>query len=396
VSLALLLAAALAAPGRVVVLPPSGPGGAPGWIGAAVEETLPRSLARLGRDALAGSDRRRALEGFGIAGPIASRATGIRVAEAVGARYVVAGSWDLAGNELRVALRPLDTRSAALGDEVRAAGPLDELGRLIDDLARALAGTEEGAAAGPPAAGRFAALRALGEALIARDQQTRIEGLKRALAAQPGYPDAALVLARQLYDAARFAEAREVLAAPPPKAPFAREALFLEGACLLGLGRPTDADVLYAELAAADPTPGVLANRAVARLRLWPAAAGASTLLRQAVERAPFAAELPFALGWALLVEGNLDEAVTWLRSAVRYAPGDAKARLALSWALRSSRPDEADEQWRAAAALDASLEPLRLPAGAKQHLERVLPSESALFNDAARAADARAPRGKP
>ncbi len=393
-SLALLLAAALAAPGRVVVLPPSGPGGAPGWIGAAVEEALPRSLARLGRDALAGSDRRRALEGFGIAGPVASHATAVRVAEAVGARYVVAGSWDLAGNELHVALRPLDTHAAALGDEVRASGPLDELGRLIDDLARGLAGVEAGAE--PPAAGRFAALRALGEALVARDPQARIEGLKRALAAQPGSPDVALVLARQLYDAARFADARAVLAALPPAAPFVREALFLDGACLLGLGRPTDADVLYAELAAADPTPGVLANRAVARLRLWPAAAGASTLLRQAVERAPFAAELPFALGWALFVEGELDEAVTWLRSAVRYAPGDAKARLALSWALRPARPDEADEQWRAAAALDASLEPLRLQAGARQHLERVLPSEQALFNDAARAADVRAPRGKP
>jgi tetratricopeptide (TPR) repeat protein len=368
----------------------------PGWIGAAVEEALPRSLVRLGRDALAGSDRRRALEGFGIVGPVASRATGIRVAEAVGARYVVAGSWDLAGGELKVALRPLDTRSAALGDEVRAAGPLDDLGRLIDELARALAGASAGAAAEPPAAGRFAALRGLGEALLARDAPARIEGLKRALAAQPGLPDVALVLARQLYDAGRFAEAREVLAALPPAVPFAREARFLDGACLLGLGRPTDADVLYADLAAADPTPGVLANRAVARLRMWPAAAGASTLLRQAVERAPFAAELPFALGWALFVEGDQGESVTWLRSAVRYAPGDAKARLALGWALRPSHPDEADEQGRAAAALDPSLEPLRLSAGAKQHFERVLPSESALLNDVARAADAKAPRGKP
>jgi Flp pilus assembly protein TadD len=154
--------------------------------------------------------------------------------------------------------------------------------------------------------------------------------------------------------------------------------------------------VLYADLAASDPTPGVLANRAVARLRMWPAAAGASTLLRQAVEQAPFAADLPFALGWALFVEGDPGEAVSWLRSAVHYAPGDAKARLALGWALAPSHPDEADEQGRAAAALDPSLEPLRLSAGAKQHLERVLPSEAALFNDAVRAADAKATHGKP
>ena len=396
----LLLAAALAAPGRVVVLPPSGPGGgAPGWIGAAVEETLPRALQRIGTDALTASDRRRVLDGLGIAGPVASHATGIRVAEATGARLLVIGSWDLAGSKLSLTLRPLDTASASLGAEVRAGGPLEDLGRLIDELAQDLA-----AAGGALAASQsvraapvvpFGALRALGEALIAKDPETRIQGLRRALAAHPGYPEAALALARQLYDASRFADAREVLAALPPAAPFAREVRFLEGACLLGLGRPAEADVLYAELAGPDPAPGVLANRAVARLRLWPNAAGASTLLRQALERAPFAADLPFDLGWALLVEGDREEATRWLRAAVRYAPGDAKARIALSWALRAAHPDEADEQWRAAAALEPALEPLRLDAG-KRRLEHVLPSEAALVNDPARAAEARAGTERP
>jgi len=74
----------------------------------------------------------------------------------------------------------------------------------------------------------------------------------------------------------------------------------------------------------------------------------------------------------------------------VRYAPGDARARIALSWALRRSNlAEEADEQWRAAAALDASLEAQRL-GGPAQRLERVLPSEAALVIDAARAQDAR------
>jgi len=388
----LLVAAALAAPERVVVLPPVGPGeGAPGWIGAAVEETLPRALQRIGLDALSASDRRRVLEGLGISGPVASHATGVRVAEAVGARLLVIGSWDLAGTELHLAVRPLDTTTAALGAEIRAGGALEDLGRLIDELARGLA-----AAAGKPAEPArpplpFAALRALGEALIARDAESRVQGLRRALAAQPGYSDAALVLARQLYDAGRFADARAALAALQPEPAFARELRFLDGACLLGLGKPADADVLYAELGGADPTPAVLANRAIARLRLWPSASGASALLRQALERAPFAADLPFALGWALFVEGDLEGATSSLRTAVHNAPGDAKARIALSWALRPAHSDEADEQWRAAAALDPSLESQRLYAGPKQRLERVLPSEAALVNDPARLAEARA-----
>jgi hypothetical protein len=74
----------------------------------------------------------------------------------------------------------------------------------------------------------------------------------------------------------------------------------------------------------------------------------------------------------------------------VRYAPSDAKARIALSWALRrSNHAEEADEQWRAAAALDPSLEAQRLGSPA-QRLERVLPSEAALLIDTARAQDAR------
>ena len=393
---ALLLAAAVGAQGGVVVLPPTGPGGsAPGWIGAAVEETLPRALQRAGVGALAASDRRRVLEALGISGPVASHATGIRIAEAVGARLLVFGSWDLAGTELTITLRPLDTGAAALGPELKAGGPLDSVGRLIEELARSLAG-----ATAPPgreqlvvaaAAVPFAALRALGEALIARDAETRIQGLRRALAVHPRYADATLVLARLLYDTGRYAEAREALAALAPGPPFAREARFLEGACLLGLGRAEEADVLYAELAAQDATAGVLANRGVARLRLMPAASGASTLVRQALDRSPYAADLPFDLGWALLVEGDLEGAVTWLRTAVRYAPSDAKARIALSWALRrSNHTEEADEQWRAAAALDPSLEAQRL-GGPTQRLERVLPSEAALVIDTARAQDARA-----
>ena len=79
-----------------------------------------------------------------------------------------------------------------------------------------------------------------------------------------------------------------------------------------------------------------------------------------------------------------------WLRDAVRYAPSDARARLALSWALRgTAHADEADEQWRAATALDPTLESQRRP-DATRPLEPILPSETALLLDPERRADAR------
>jgi tetratricopeptide (TPR) repeat protein len=388
VSAALLLAAAaLAAPGRVLVFPPAGPDrGAPGWIGAAVEETLPRSLQRVGIDSVSSSDRRRALEALGITTPSVTRATAIRVAEAFAARYVLFGSWDLGGGQLALTLEPLDVLAAELRAPLVAAGPVDELGRILSNLAQQLAGRAPSTDDDAP----FAVLQALGEGLAARDVEARIQGLRRAIALRPGHPDAALALARLLYDSSRFAEAREVLAALRAGPVFERERQFLDGACLLGLAQYAEADVVYAGLAARDATPGVLANRAAARLRVLPGRNGASTLLRQALDKSLFAAELPFGLGWAHFVEGDFEAASFWLRDAVRYAPSDARARLALSWALRgTAQADEADEQWRAAAALDASLQPMRGP-DATRRLERVLPSEASLVVDPERRADPR------
>lgn len=391
--LALLLA--LAVPGRVLVFPPADRDrGAPGWIGAAVDETLPRALQRAGVEAIPAADRRRALEALGISG-VATRATGIRLAEALGARLVVFGSWDLSGAELSLTLSPFDVASAELRPPLSAKRPLDELGRLVDDLARSLAGRGPAAAEPAGAGAPFAALRALGEALAAREPASRIQGLRRALTLQPTYPEAALALARALHDASRFAEARDVLAGLNPPAPFAREVRFLDGACLIGLGQHAAADALYATLASEEPTAGVLANRAAARLRVAAGPSGASTLLHQALDKAPFAAELPFGLGWAHFVEGDAEAAVFWLRDAVHYAPGDARARLVLSWALRgSARADEADEQWRAAESLEPALATQRV-ADPGRRLERILPSEAALVLDVVRAQDARSARAQ-
>ncbi len=64
-----------------------------------------------------------------------------------------------------------------------------------------------------------------------------------------------------------------------------------------------------------------------------------------------------------------------------------------MSWALSASgRPEEAEEQWRAASALVPTLEPLRKP-DLSRRLERVLPSEEGLILDPARSADAEASR---
>ena len=137
------------------------------------------------------------------------------------------------------------------------------------------------------------------------------------------------------------------------------------------------------------PSAAALANRALARLRLGSGANGASTLLRQAFDLEPAALDLPFDLGFALLVEGDAPAAVFWLKGAVRRDPSDAQGRLLLSWALHvAGRATEAEEQWRAASALDSTLAGLRTP-DLSRRLERAAVSERGLLVDPERRSDA-------
>lgn len=387
---AVALAAALAAgeTGAVVVMPPDGPEGA-GWVGAAVAELMPRALQRLGVPAVSRSDRLRAQEVLGVPALSTTRATSIRLAESLGAQRLVVGSWQQRERDVALSVRLLDVSRGTLSAPLVAAGPIESLSTLVHSLAwdvalagpRRPTGTREGlilAAQAVP----FEAVRALGDGLVAREPAARAAALRRALALHPGFEEAGLVLARQLVDAGEFEEAFRILRRVGAPSPFARNARFLEGVALLGVGRYREAAALYAALAGDAPTPAACSNRAVALLRLGSTNPRASAVLREAVELAPASADLAFNLGWALLVEGDTEAAQFWLRGALRREGQDAHARLVLSWALRRvGRAEEAEAQWQAASAGNASLGPLREP-DLSRRFERILASERALVVD--------------
>jgi tetratricopeptide (TPR) repeat protein len=383
--------------GAVLVVPPRGPEDtATRWIGEAVGELLPRALQRAGVPAVPGADRRHAEEALGVSAAVNTRATSIRVAESLGCSRLVVGSWESREGEITLSLRLLDAARGSLSAPIVGRAPLPQLGALVHSLAWdvALAGSrpphgtretlELGSSALPPDA-----LRAIGEALTARETTARIAGLRRALAQAPSSEVAALALARLLVDTSAFADVVAALGRVAPGSVFARDARFLHGVALLGLRRHREADVLFAELVQQRPTAGALANRGLGRLRLGAGKNGASTLLREAVEAEPASLDLPFDLGWALLVEGDAPAAAFWLRGAVRRDPSDAEGHLLLSWALLASgRNAEAEEQRQAAAALQPALAELRTP-DLGRRLERLVPSERGLMLDPERRADA-------
>jgi tetratricopeptide (TPR) repeat protein len=389
----LLLALAAPAAGPMVVMPPIADGGAAdaGWMGELLSDVLPQSLQRAGVPAVARADRVRAEEALEIPhGPV-TRATSVRVAEAMEATRVLTGTFRAQDGNLTLSLRVLDLERGTLSAPFVINGPRDSLG----DLAHVLAWDIALATGPPPPLTREvylalkppappSALEAYGRALSAGDPAVARKLLQQALGSYPGFHQARLTLGRLQLQAREFEQAEDTLARVPADAPQARAARFDQAVARLRLGRYREAADLFGELAAAEPTPAVLNNQALALLRFPGRAAEPrpSDIVRRAIAAEPGSIDLAFNLGWALLWEGDLAGAEQQLRSVLQQDPLDGHARAVLVWALRKGgREAEAQEEWKAVLALAPSYESLKNPDPTRR-FERVRGAERALADD--------------
>ena len=388
---ALILHAAAAGSGAVMVAPPEGPAGATGlaWLGEAVADLLPEALAFLGIPVVDYEDRLRAQESLEIPRVPLTRATGIRIAETVGASRFVLGSYRIEETRLTLSLRVLDLERGALSAPFIVSGPLRQLAEAVDSLAWdiALSGPspstrtrDELRQRRPPVP--FEALEAYARGLAAGDAPARRRFLTRALALHPSFDPARLALGRLQLENRELVEAHRTLSGMPDGSPLSRTARFLAATALLEQGRYREAGTLLSRLADEDPTPAVLNNQAIALLRAGAPTPPASALLRRALEAEPRATEIAFNLGWALLAEGDAAAATFWLRGVAREEPRNTHAQVLLAWALRGAgHVEEADREWKAVASLAPSYEGLAEPDLARR-FERILGSERRLQLD--------------
>jgi tetratricopeptide (TPR) repeat protein len=382
----MLIAALLlwAVPGAVLVLPPDAPPGRPeAWVAELVADQLPRSLALLGVPAVERAERLQAHTALEIPLVALTRATSIRMAEALGASRVVTGEYAVDDSGLRLSLRLLDVERGVLSAPLLAKGPIDAAADLVDALAWDIAL----AVAPPPARTRdelfaqrsgvsFEAVKTHAEGMGARGPAARIRTVRRALTLAPAYHPARLSLGRLLLDQREFSAAYETLGRIPAEAPVWRTARFLQGVALLEVGRYREAATLYAALNAAEASSAVLNNQALAMLRDGDRGTRAAQVLWQAAAMSPDSLDISFNLGWALMVEGEPDAALLVLRDLAVRAPLDRHARLLLAWALGlAGRTAEQDEEWKAVAALAPGFETQTRP-DLTRRFERIRPSE--------------------
>ena len=355
--------AVLASAPKVLVLPPEpvGTPEPPTWIAEAVADVLPRDLERLGVPVVDRAQRLTAHEALDIPVVRLTRATSIRLAEALGVTRILTGTYEVRHGDLTMSLRWLDVERGTLTSPFLSSAPLTSAPALLRGLAWDVvlagpwkpSGTRDAFVAGARGV-PFPAFEAYGMGLAAGKPATRLDQLRRALKLHPSYDEARVGLAREEIEARDYEAAFRTLEGVADGSPLARLARFLQGVALLELGRFDEAGALQARLAAADATPGVLSNHGLAALRAGESGPG-SARIREALAKMPGATDVAFNLGWALLVEGEAEAAAFWLRGLTRQAPRDVHARVALSWALRrAGRVEEAAEEWRGVALMGA------------------------------------------
>ena len=386
--LVLLLAASPAPPTLVLPLDAAEASAQEGWIGPVASELLARGLAILGVPVADRGERLRAQAALELPQVSLTRATSLRIAEALGANRLVTGTYSTRGEQVTLSLRVLDAEHASLGSPIVASGPL----ATVADLSHSLAWDVALASSTPPGMSReaffarrpavsFEAVKTYGQSLAAHRAAARLRLARDALRLAPQFHDARLTLGQLLREAGELSAAYETLGRIPLDAPESRSARFLQGVALLEVGRYRDAARLYASLAEADATPAVLNNEALAVLRSPEDDGRASDLLRRAADMAPAHVDLLFNLGWALLVEGDAEAAEFSMRDAVRRAPLDPQARVVLAWALRRRGGAEMESAWRAVVALAPAYQTLTTP-DPTRHFERILSSERLLDLD--------------
>jgi tetratricopeptide (TPR) repeat protein len=390
-----LLLALAGAPGTgpLLVVPPQVEGNPTdaAWIGEVVSDILPQSLTHAGIATVDRADRLRAQEALEIAHGTLTRATSVRVAEAMEASRVLTGTYALQGSNLTLSLRILDLDRGTLSTPFVIAGPRESLADLAHMLAWDIA-----LATGPhPVLTRdaylalrpdvpFEALEAYGRALTAADPAAESKQLAKALQVHPAYHQARLTLGRLQLQAREFDQAVDTLGRVPADVPQARAARFLQGVALLQVGRYRESANVFSELVRADPTPAALNNYALALLRTGGSGSDIkpSQVVRKALDLEPGSNDLSFNLGWALLWEDDFAAAEHELRAVLQQDPLDSHARAVLVWTLRKAgREEEAQEEWKAVLALSPTYESLRQP-DASRRFERIRVTERALAED--------------
>ncbi len=307
------------------------------WMSEACSEVLAQRMASGGLYVISRDERIFSFDRAGV--PVAvrpSRATVFRVADQMGADFVVLGSYEVSDNSFQAGAQLLEVKNLRLHPEVRVSGSLAEFVTLETSLAWQLIREmpnapqitqEQFAAAAFPI--RLDAFENYVRGVESTSRSLKVRYLKEALRLNPGYAAAAFQLGSAYYDGHEYEQAVAWLAKVPKDAPSAGQATFLQGMSEYNRGNLDRAYAAFNSLVTRLPLTGVYNNLGVVDARRGRRTAAVENFSK-AVAADPSDADYRFNLGLALFKSGDNAGAAKQLRAELQLRPSDAEAKALL------------------------------------------------------------------
>ena len=376
------------------------------WMSEAFPEILSQRLTSAASLYLIGrEDRQYAFDRMGI--PVnlhASRATLYRIAAQLDADFIVLGSYSCQGQLLTARAQVLDMKALRLLPDQVESGPLNQLiavqSALAWDVLRQMRPkfpqTREQFLQRAPAV-RLDAFESFIRGVAAGASADKVRYLKAALAIDPSYAQASLLLGKTYFAARDYEQAAATLAEfPSEDAAFAQASFFL-GLSEFHLGHFDKAGAAFRATAERVPLTEVLNNIGAAESRRG--RRNAADYFQKAIQADPSDPDYHFNLAVALYRSGDAPAAHRQLRETLRLRPGDTEAHQFEEALLSSPAPaiplsrikqnyDESSYRQLALElqnAIDESIGKAKPAAQASLHLER---ARELLANGAAREAE--------
>lgn len=328
----------------ILVLPFDNPTQEPrlAWMREGASMLLSEMLAAAGETVI---DREERLEAFDRlqfpASATLSRASTVRVGQAVTASMVVSGNVSMPGDQLVVTARVIRLDSGRLMPEVESTGPLSDLFGVFGRLAQRV--RSNSAAAAPTVGDRLPPTPQVFElyvkGLIAETPSTALAFLDQTLKAAPQFDRARLAVWDLQSEASEHQKALDAVSAIRPESRYAREGRFRRALSLMNLKRFDDALQTLRAMLSEEESATVANAIGVAELRRasTPQPGRATYYFSQASKIDDTDGDYFFNLGYAYWIDKDAKAAVYWLREAVRRDPADGDAHFILGVALQQT-----------------------------------------------------------
>lgn len=310
------------------------------WMREGAAVLLTDLLAASGEKVIDREERLRAFDRLQL--PVSaglSRASSIKVGQAVAASIVVIGSLEITGDQLRARARLVRLDTGRLLPDVQASGAVTDLFTVFGQLALLVRGASATPLALPsdrlPPSTQVFELYIKG--LIAETPAAGHAFLEQVLKAAPSFDPARLAIWDLRTEASEHQRALDALTGIRPDSRYSRESRFRRSLSLLSLKRFDDALLTLRALQGEQRSAAVTNAIGVAELRrsATPQPGRATYYFSQASEIDPADGDLFFNLGYAYWIDRDPRATIYWLREAVRRNPGDGDAHFILGVALQ-------------------------------------------------------------